>query len=140
MKSGNCSSLDEVLAEARNQGIAVDAFQKALSGGAVEQQMFLTSISSMVCRFASFDLTRRCVGGTWYRYMRIKDEQILVEEGERGDMIIIPTDEPSYNLVIITVKSDDGGIGGEGSLSLFMREQIKAISGTRQQVREMALI
>ena len=30
MKSGISTSLDEVLAEARNQGIAVETFQKAL--------------------------------------------------------------------------------------------------------------
>ena len=101
--------------------------------------MFLTTISSMVCRFSSYDLTKRCVGGTWYRYMRIKDEQILVSENERSDMIIIPTDEPSYNLVIIISKSDDGSRSGEGSLSLFMREQIKSMSGSRRQVREVYL-
>ena len=31
----------------------------------------------MVCRFASFDLTRRLVGDRWYRFVRVKDERIL---------------------------------------------------------------
>ena len=86
MRAAVSSSLDEAIAEARRQGVSVEAFSGALARAPAR---FLTSLSSMVCRFASFDLTRRLVGDRWYRFVRVKDERILVAEGEGFDMVIV---------------------------------------------------
>ena len=103
MRAGVCESLDDVLSEAQRQGISVDAFSGDLM---LSQANFLTSLSSMVCRFASFYLTRRLVDGCWYRFVRVKDERILVADGEQFEMVILPTDDPSYTVVLLVPKSE----------------------------------
>ena len=135
MRAAVSSSLDETIAEARGQGVSVEAFSGALARAPAR---FLTSLSSMVCRFASFDLTRRLVGDRWYRFVRVKDERILVAEGEGFDMVIVPTDDPRYTVVVLASKFDEVSVT-ESSLSLFVREQIKAASGSRRPVSELLL-